>query len=186
MGRMTGAWRKIGTAGSRGIALVIVLWGLVLLAVIAAAFTTETRTGVTLARNLVENAKARALADAGVYRAILGLLAPDVEQRWFADAPFYTLASDAGEVRIGAWTIRGTGAMHVAPIKTKREDRRALPRARLHRPRQGAWRASPAGLGSNPAVGKKTLPIRPGSASCRIGRGRWTPSLFRTIRRRRR
>ena len=49
-------------AKPRGIALVIVLWGLVLLAVIAAAFTTETRTEVTLARNLVENAKAKLVA----------------------------------------------------------------------------------------------------------------------------
>ena len=63
-------------ASQRGIALVIVLWGLVLLAVIAAAFTTGTRTEVTLARNLVENAKARAMADAGVYRAIWDLLTP--------------------------------------------------------------------------------------------------------------
>ena len=39
--------------------------------------------------------------------------------------------------RIGAWTIRGAAAMHVAPIKTKREDRRALTRARHHR-RYGA------------------------------------------------
>ena len=79
MGRMTGTWRKIGLTGSRGIALLIVLWGLVLLAVIAAAFTTETRTEVTLARNLVENAKAQALADAGVHRAILELLAPQTK-----------------------------------------------------------------------------------------------------------
>ncbi len=115
MGRMTGTWRKIGTGRRRGIALVIVLWGLVLLAVIAAAFTTETRTEVALARNLVENAKARALADAGVYRAILGLLAPDVEQRWFADVPFYTLASDAGEVSIAIEDEAGKIDLNAAP-----------------------------------------------------------------------
>ncbi len=117
MGRMTGAWRKIGTGRPRGIALLIVLWGLVLLAVIAAAFTTETRTEMALARNLVENAKARALADAGVYRAILGLLAPDVEQRWFADAPFYTLASDAGEVRIVINDEAGKIDLNAAPVE---------------------------------------------------------------------
>ncbi len=63
----------------RGIALLIVLWGLVLLAVIAASIASGTRTETMLARNLVENAKARTLADAGVYRAIHGLLAPKSE-----------------------------------------------------------------------------------------------------------
>ncbi len=58
---------------SRGIALVAVLWILALLAIIAGSFTTDTRTNVKLAYNLVENAKARALADAGVNRAILAL-----------------------------------------------------------------------------------------------------------------
>ena len=65
-----------GKARERGIALVIVLWGLVLLAVVAASFATGSRTETILARNLVENAKARALADAGVQRAILELLMP--------------------------------------------------------------------------------------------------------------
>ena len=60
----------------RGIALVAVLWVLVLLSVIAAGFLYETRTQTKLARNLVENAKARALADAGVHRAVLALLEP--------------------------------------------------------------------------------------------------------------
>ncbi len=62
--------------GRDGIALVAVLWVLVLLSVIAAGFLYETRTQTKLARNLVENAKARALADAGVHRAVLALLGP--------------------------------------------------------------------------------------------------------------
>ncbi len=65
----------------KGIALVAVLWVLVLLSVIAAAFVTETRTEVNLARNAVENAKARALAGAGVQRAVLALLAARRESR---------------------------------------------------------------------------------------------------------
>ena len=64
-----------------GIALVIVLWVIALLAVIAVSFTTATRSQANLVRNLVENAKAEALADGGVYRAILGLLEPLSRQR---------------------------------------------------------------------------------------------------------
>ncbi len=62
-----------------GIALVIVLWVIALLAVVAVSFTTATRGQGNLVRNLVENAKAEALADAGLYRAILGLLSPKSE-----------------------------------------------------------------------------------------------------------
>ena len=60
----------------RGLALVTVLWVLVLLALIAASFTLTTRTEVNITRNLIDNAQAEALADAGVYWAILGLLQP--------------------------------------------------------------------------------------------------------------
>ena len=76
-----GRWpaRAAGQENSRGIALVSVLWILALLAIIAGSFTTDSRTNVKLAYNLVENAKARALADAGVNRAILALLQPQTE-----------------------------------------------------------------------------------------------------------
>ncbi len=50
----------------RGLALVVVLWVLVLLSLIAASFTLTTRTEVNVTRNLIDNAKAEALADAGV------------------------------------------------------------------------------------------------------------------------
>ena len=70
-----------------GIALVIVLWVIALLAVIAVSFTTATRGQANLVRNLVENAKAEALADAGLYRAILGLLEPLSRQRLLERRP---------------------------------------------------------------------------------------------------
>ncbi len=57
-------------ASQRRLALVTVLWVLMLLALIAASFTKTTRTEINLTRNLIENAKAEALADAGVYRAV--------------------------------------------------------------------------------------------------------------------
>jgi general secretion pathway protein K len=102
-------------AKPRGIALVIVLWGLVLLAVIAAAFTTGTRTEVTLARNLVENAKAKALADAGVHAAMLGLHRREVEKRWRADGTVYSMASGEGEVSIVIDDEAGKIDLNAAP-----------------------------------------------------------------------
>ncbi len=107
--------RDWGFRDRRGIALVIVLWGLVLLAVIAAAFTTETRTEVTLARNLVENAKAKALADAGVHAAMLGLHRREVEKRWRADGTLYSMSSGEGEVSIVIDDEAGKIDLNAAP-----------------------------------------------------------------------
>ncbi len=66
----------------RGIALLMVLWVLILLGLIAASFLRETRLGTSLARNITENAKAEALAEAGIQRAMVGLLDPDPTTRW--------------------------------------------------------------------------------------------------------
>ena len=66
--RKGGRWRR-----NRGIALVAVLWVIVLLAAMAVSFVGTIRTEATVTRNLVDNAGAQALADAGIYRAILAL-----------------------------------------------------------------------------------------------------------------
>jgi general secretion pathway protein K len=65
--------------GQRGVALVIVLWSLTVIAVITANFTTANRDGLFLARNTVERAKAEALADAGFYRAVLAMVNQEAE-----------------------------------------------------------------------------------------------------------
>jgi general secretion pathway protein K len=85
---------------SRGIALISVLWITGLLAVIAASFASSTRTEARLARNLVANAKAEAIADGGVHRAVLGLLDPDPATVWRADRTVYAMALGEGEVQI--------------------------------------------------------------------------------------
>ena len=49
---------------------------------------------------MIENAQARALADAGVYRAAAALLSRREADRWLADQTPYTLALGGGSVRI--------------------------------------------------------------------------------------
>jgi general secretion pathway protein K len=88
---------------NRGIALISVLWITGLLAVMAASFVTTSRTEARLARNQLENAKAQALADGGVQRAVLGLLELEPERAWQADGSVYRLDLGEGEVQI---TIR--------------------------------------------------------------------------------
>ncbi len=87
-------------SSGRGIALIAVLWGLVLLAVIAASFATTSRTEIRLARNAMENARARALADAGVHRAVLGLAETDPERRLAADGTLYRFVFVDGQALI--------------------------------------------------------------------------------------
>lgn len=64
---------SLGHCRTRGIALVAVLWVVSLLAVIAASFATTVRSETVVARNQIQNAEARALADAGFYRTVMAL-----------------------------------------------------------------------------------------------------------------
>lgn len=84
----------------RGMALVVTLWILALLALVAAAFMADSRTQARLARNLVENAKAEAIADAGVYRTIAALLDPDPVRWPRADGTTYRWSFGGGEILV--------------------------------------------------------------------------------------
>lgn len=69
-----------------GLALVLVLWVLSLLAIIAGGFVFSTRTHTVLSGNLVSLAQAEALADAGVHRALYEMQIPRPElERWRGD-----------------------------------------------------------------------------------------------------
>jgi general secretion pathway protein K len=85
---------------TRGIVLVSVLWIAGLLAIMAASFASTSRTEARLARNQLENAKAEALADAGVQRAALGLLELDPQRAWQPDGRLYRFALGEGDVQV--------------------------------------------------------------------------------------
>ncbi len=88
-------------AGRRGLALVAVLWGLTLLALMTASFTSTTRTEVNLAFNALESARAELIAEAGVHRSILGLLAIDQEsEAWRADGSVYGWRFEDSQIRV--------------------------------------------------------------------------------------
>jgi general secretion pathway protein K len=72
-----------------GMALLTVLWAVAILALISAVVTTATRTEINRTRNHVESAKAEALADAGVYRAIAELLVRETDSRPLMDGTLY-------------------------------------------------------------------------------------------------
>jgi general secretion pathway protein K len=102
---------------NRGIALISVLWIATLLAVMAASFVSTSRTEARLARNQLENAKAQALADAGVQRAALGLLELEPERVWRADGRSYRFALGEGEVEVQIRDEDGKIDLNEGPIE---------------------------------------------------------------------
>lgn len=99
---------------SRGMALLSVLWASGVLALLAAGLASSSRTEARLARNLLENARAEALADAAVQRGLLGLLEADPARLW-QPGRVYELALPGGAARV---TIEDEDAkidLNVAP-----------------------------------------------------------------------
>jgi general secretion pathway protein K len=90
----------VTTDSNRGIALISVLWITGLLAIMAASFTSTTRTEARLAHNHEEAAKAEALADAGVHRAVFGLLDLDPATAWRAGQTIYRFSLGEGDVQV--------------------------------------------------------------------------------------
>lgn len=76
------------------------LWILALISVLVIAFTGDARTGLRIARNQYETARARALADAGVSFAILGLLDASPETRWRAAGEEHEVTYGNGSIRV--------------------------------------------------------------------------------------
>ena len=106
------------TAGSnRGIALISVLWVTGLLAVMAASFASSARTEARLAHNQEESAKAEALADAGVHRAVFGLLDLDRETAWRAGGAGYSFSLGEGDVRVWIEDEDGKIDLNAAPLE---------------------------------------------------------------------
>ncbi|MDQ1315410.1 MAG: ral secretion pathway protein [Pseudomonadota bacterium] len=85
----------------RGIALILVLWVVALLAVIAGSFVYGARSTALVAGNLVSIAKARALADAGVHRGLYELAKPATDaERWKADSRTHLFSLDDAEIQL--------------------------------------------------------------------------------------
>jgi general secretion pathway protein K len=92
----------------RGIALVLVLWLTILLAVIASAFAYSMRTETLAARNAVSLAQARGLADGVIMRFAFELLRPrTVLETWQADGSVHYW--DESDAHVAANAIDESG-----------------------------------------------------------------------------
>ena len=92
----------------KGVALVLVLWIIVLLSVIGISHSRNVRLDMQIARHNVEHAKARALAETGVSRAIYELFNNNEETRWLFNGQVYQMSMPEGEVQI---MIRNTAGL---------------------------------------------------------------------------
>jgi general secretion pathway protein K len=86
--------------GERGIALVVVLWTLVMLAMLTLGFSVSSRTEARVAANGAEQTRLRALLRGGVELAVLGLGTADDERGWHADGTAYPAEIDGGRVTV--------------------------------------------------------------------------------------
>lgn len=85
----------------RGIALILVLWVVALLAVIAGSFVYGARSTALVASNLVSVARARALADAGVHRGLYELARPATDaEGWKADSRTHLFSLGDAEIQL--------------------------------------------------------------------------------------
>lgn len=103
----------------QGISLIIVLWMLAILTVIALVFSQGVRTEVMLTANYQKQAKALALAEAGIWRGVAMALNKGIAQKEGHDIRFdgyvYSLASDAGLLKVSLQSADGLVDLNRAP-----------------------------------------------------------------------
>ena len=88
-------------ANQRGVALVLVMWVAVLLTVIAGSFIVERRTEMLVVSNSVSMARAEAIADAGVQRAVFEIYRNDNSpDAWKRDGSRYSMTFDNTPVTV--------------------------------------------------------------------------------------
>lgn len=86
-------------AAQRGIAMVVALWLVVLLTIIGSSHARNVRVETRLAHNHLDTARARALVEAGVNRAIMELFVSNASERWRFDGSVYEFEFDGSRVQ---------------------------------------------------------------------------------------
>jgi general secretion pathway protein K len=100
---------------SRGFALVLVLWLLVLLSAIGLHLNGVGRTELRVAANLAAAARAEALADGGVAEAVFALGNANPERQWRADGEAHQLARGRDSITVTVTDEGGKVNPNLAP-----------------------------------------------------------------------
>lgn len=89
-------------SSQRGVALVLVMWAAILLAVVASSFIFDRRTEAMIVANSVSMARAQAAADAGIQRAVFEAYRNDnSDTAWKRDGTMHAWTFDGIPVRVG-------------------------------------------------------------------------------------
>lgn len=110
---MRAVWRH---ARDRGVALVVVLWVVMLLALIAQSFANGARTDTRLVLNLIENAQARALADGELHRAIARIVVRRGDMDAVFDGRWETFETSNASVAVSVEDEAGKIDLNVAQL----------------------------------------------------------------------
>jgi general secretion pathway protein K len=98
----------------RGLALVVVLWAAVLLALIAGAVTRLSRADLNLARNLAEGTQAELAADSALWTAVY-MIVNEGPQAWPPDGTVYAWRFGDSKVRVRVTGELGRVDINAAP-----------------------------------------------------------------------
>jgi general secretion pathway protein K len=101
-------------ARQRGLALIVVLWAAVLMALIAAGVARLSRADLNLARNLVESTKAELAADSALWTAVR-MIVNGGPTAWPADGTVYAWRFGEAEVRVRLTDELGRIDINAAP-----------------------------------------------------------------------
>lgn len=99
----------------RGVALVVVLWMALIVAAICGAFVLETRGAAQIARNVVDQSAARALADGFIDYVAFDLMKPNADQTLRRDGTVYDVGLDDGHVQFAVEDENGKIDVNRAP-----------------------------------------------------------------------
>jgi general secretion pathway protein K len=97
---MTGDPKSPSRERERGLALLVVLWGVTAAALLVSAFNVVARSGATFISSEVEFTEAEALADAGLEIAAAHLIGDDKAGRWRPNGKPHRLVLGAAELTI--------------------------------------------------------------------------------------
>jgi general secretion pathway protein K len=98
-----------------GVALVIVISVLLVVALLAMSFVSATHSARQIVANEGERARADALLTAGLNRAAIGLMDPDQDHRWSGDGVPHELTFESGIVSMTIVDENGKIDLNVAP-----------------------------------------------------------------------
>lgn len=99
----------------RGVALLLVLWGTLLLAALLVGVAAASRSHSEAALYGAEQVRAELAAEAGIAHAVAGLRAPDVRAQWVPDGRPYRFAFDGARVTVSIIDVTGQIDLNATP-----------------------------------------------------------------------